>query len=343
MMTDRLLSAMVPGLDAMYKPVDLVQRPTPLTREASLAASWQLADLWIKRDDLSSTVYGGSKVRNLEYFFGDAIAKGASSVATMGPLGSHQVLATATFGRLNGLHTRALLTPQPNVHEAGLNQRLLPALDMEFLRCERFIDVPLAFWRIRYTRHQGQRPYWIPPGSHHPIGVLGVIEGALEVAAAIKSGELPMVDDIVIPTGTCATAAGVWLGIAMAGLPIRTVPVRMVPMMITGPGKMKKLAMKTLTLLRQAGYTAEPQFGEILWVDDFAGPGYGQSNAAAEQAARDVASASESSNFRTETTYIAKTLAMFRHSTLQGRRVLFWNTYSAVDPDPSTIMAKAAA
>ena len=340
MMTARLLTEMVPGLDAMYKPVDLVQRPTPISHETSLAARWNLQELWVKRDDLSSPIYGGSKVRNLEYFFGDAIAKGASSVATMGPLGSHQVLATATFARIHGLHARALLTPQPNVHEAGLNKLLLPALGMEFLRCERFLDVPMAFLRIRYSRHKGQRPYWIPPGSHHPIGVLGVIEGALEIAAAIRSGELPMIDDIVIPTGTCATASGVWLGLAMAGLPIRVVAVRMVPMMITGPGKMKKLAMKTLALLRQAGYTKEPQFGEILWVDEFAAPGYGQSNADADEAAKEVA---EASNFRTETTYISKTLAMFRKSTLQGRRVLFWNTYSAVDPDPSTITTKAAA
>jgi D-cysteine desulfhydrase len=340
MTSTRLLSQLVPGLDAMFKPMDLVVRPTPLTQEKKLATRWNLQELWIKRDDLSSPVYGGSKVRNLEYFLGDALTKGASSVATMGPLGSHQVLATATFGRLHGLHTRALLTPQPNVHEAALNQRLLPALGMEFIRCERFIDVPMGFLRIRYRKHEGQRPYWIPPGSHHPIGVLGVIEGALEIAASMKSGELPAIDDIVVPTGTCATAAGLWLGLAMAGLPVRVVAVRMVPMMITGTAKMKKLAMKTLALLRQAGYTGEPKFGDILWVDEFAAPGYGQSNTEAEQAARDVAMAS---NFRTETTYIAKTLAMFRQYTLQGRRVVFWDTYSAVDPDPSMILPGASA
>ncbi|WP_162042261.1 hypothetical protein [Undibacterium sp. YM2] len=53
-MTARLLTEMVPGLDAMYKPVDLVQRPTPISHEASLAARWKLQELWVKRDDLSS-------------------------------------------------------------------------------------------------------------------------------------------------------------------------------------------------------------------------------------------------------------------------------------------------
>lgn len=334
MSSPRLLSIAVPGLDTLIKPVDLVVRPTPISAEHALAQRWQLRGLWVKRDDLSSPVYGGSKVRNLEFFFGKALAEGATGVATMGPLGSHQVLATATFGRLHGLATRALLTPQPAVHEAELNRRLLPALDMQVVRCERFIDVPLGFLKTRFTALNGKRPYWIPPGSHHPIGVLGVIEGVLEVADAIKKGELPMIDDIVVPTGTCATAAGVLLGLAMAGLPIRVVAVRMVPMLITGPGKMKNLALKTLALLRQAGYTDEIKLGEILWVDDFAGPGYGLSNPQAEQAASDVA---ELSDFRTETTYVAKTLAMFLQHKLEGRRVLFWNTYSAVNPDPSRI------
>ncbi len=108
----------------------------------------------------------------------------------------------------------------------------------------------------------------------------------------------------------------------------------MVPMLITGPGKMRKLAQRTLALLRQAGYREQIDLGEILWLDQFAGPGYGQPNPQSDQAARDVA---ELGNFRTETTYLSKTLALFQQEHLQGRRVLFWNTYSAVDPTLATV------
>ena len=330
----RLLSAHVPGLDAMIHPLELVARPTPVTNASALGERWKLGQLWIKRDDLSAPLYGGSKVRNLEFFLGHALAQGATGVATMGPLGSHQVLATAVYGRRAGLATRALLTPQPDVRESSLNRRLLPELHMEVIRCERFIDVPLGLLRARYGQLQGRRPYWIPPGSHHPIGVLGVIEGALEIVRAIESGKLPPIDDVVVPTGTCATAAGLVLGFAMAGLKVRVVAVRMVPMLITGPGKMRKLAQRTLALLREAGYDKPVTLGEILWLDKFAGPGYGLTNPQSDRAAQDVA---ELADFRTETTYVAKTLAMFVQQNLQGRRVLFWNTYSAVDPDPVAV------
>jgi 1-aminocyclopropane-1-carboxylate deaminase/D-cysteine desulfhydrase-like pyridoxal-dependent ACC family enzyme len=336
MNAERLLSTRVPGLDALVRPLDLVERPTPLTAADALAQRWHLDRLWIKRDDLSSPVYGGSKVRNLEFFLGHAVARQATGVATMGPLGSHQVLATAVFGRRLGLATRALLTPQPVVREAGLNERLLPALGMEVVRCPHFVQVPLGLLRTRLAPLRGRRPYWIPPGSHHPIGVLGVIEGALEIAEAVRRGELPGLQDVVVPTGTCATAAGLALGFAMARLPVRVVAARMVPMVVTGPGKLRRLARDSLALLRQAGYRDEVTLGEILWLDQYAGPGYGQPNADSDQAARDVAALADC---RTETTYVAKTLALFVREQLRGRRVLFWNTYSAVDPEPATVAA----
>jgi D-cysteine desulfhydrase len=130
-MSRRLLHELAPGLDGFVSPVDLVQRPTPVIEEAALAARWGQAELWVKRDDLTNPLYGGSKVRNLEFFLGRARKLGVEAVATMGPYGSHQVLATAVFGRQQGFLTRGLLTPQAAVREIDLNARLLPAFGME--------------------------------------------------------------------------------------------------------------------------------------------------------------------------------------------------------------------
>jgi D-cysteine desulfhydrase len=331
----RLLDGLVPGLADVVRPVDLVDRPTPVSCEPALATRWGLGELWVKRDDLTSPVYGGSKVRNLEFFLGAARGQGATDIATMGPLGSHQVLATATFGAYLGLRTRALLVPQEPVREVAVNARLLPALGMELIRCEHFHQVPLGYLRVRLKRRAST--YWIPPGSKHPLGVLGVVEGTLELAAAIRNGTVPCPEDVVVPTGTCATVAGVYLGLALAGLPIRVVAVRMVPMLITGAGKLRRLAAETLTLLRRAGYRGEPRWGEVLWLDDYAAPGYSRGNPGAERAMEDVAALSD---FRTELTYTGKSLALFAKGGLAGRRVVFWNTYSATDPDPDKVLAE---
>src|SRR3546814_9566289 len=55
-------------------------------------------------------------------------------------------------------------------------------LRMEVMRCGSFAAVPLTLVKARFKALAGSRPYWIPPGSNHPLGVMGVIEGALEVA-----------------------------------------------------------------------------------------------------------------------------------------------------------------
>ncbi|WP_084437964.1 1-aminocyclopropane-1-carboxylate deaminase/D-cysteine desulfhydrase [Niveispirillum irakense] len=335
----RHLPRLVPDLDGFVRPLDLLASATPVTEEPALARRWGQSALWVKRDDLTNPVYGGSKVRNLEFFLGQAQGEGADGVATMGPYGSHQVLATAVFGRQAGFRTRAVLTPQPDVAEIALNRRLLPALGMEVLRCASFPAVPLAMLRARLGRLGHNRPYWIPPGSNHPLGVMGVVEGALEVAADIQAGRLPLPHDVVVPTGTCATAAGVYLGFALAGVPVRMVAVRMVPMIVTGPRKMVRMAHETDRLLRRHGLTAPPRWGELLWVDDFAGPGYGLAGPVADRAAEDVAGLGA---FRTETTYTAKTLAMLADGGLTNRRVLFWNTFSAVEPDLDRILQSTA-
>lgn len=327
---NRPLFELAPQLYKYVSPLDLAELPTGVRDEASLAQSWGLKSLHIKCDDQTSSIYGGSKLRNLEYFLGHARSLGIPGIVTMGPYGSHQALATAVYGERLGFKTRAVLTPQPEVRESALNEKMLSRFGMEVYRCKGFLNVPAAYLRARYKKLAGERPYWIPPGSAHPFGVLGVVEGALEVAASIRAGELEMPDDVVVATGTCATAAGLYLGFAIAGLPVRVVAVRVVPMFVSGERKLRKMAKQTLDILQSGGLQVSPKWGELLWIDSHAAPGYGLANPEALAVMEEV---KRHGSFRTDVTYTGKTLALFRTSTLAERRVLFWNTYSARDPD----------
>ena len=53
--------------------------------------------MWVKRDDLTSPIYGGNKVRKLERLIPEALARGKKRIITVGAVGSHHVLATAVF------------------------------------------------------------------------------------------------------------------------------------------------------------------------------------------------------------------------------------------------------
>ncbi|MBL4686711.1 MAG: D-cysteine desulfhydrase family protein, partial [Nannocystaceae bacterium] len=75
--------------------LDLAQLPTPVQR-----APWWDADgreAWIKRDDLSSSLYGGGKVRKLEFALANAPFNGQDSITSSGGLGSNHLVALALY------------------------------------------------------------------------------------------------------------------------------------------------------------------------------------------------------------------------------------------------------
>ena len=56
--------------------LELASLPTALEAARRLGAAIGAPDLLAKRDDLAGLVYGGNKVRKLEYLLGDAVARG---------------------------------------------------------------------------------------------------------------------------------------------------------------------------------------------------------------------------------------------------------------------------
>ena len=102
-----------PALVGRLSRCALASLPTPVHRLAELGRETGLSDLWIKRDDQTGRVYGGNKVRKLEWLLADALARGHRTVLTTGALGSNHALATTIYARELGLRTRLVLVPQP--------------------------------------------------------------------------------------------------------------------------------------------------------------------------------------------------------------------------------------
>ena len=101
--------------------------PTPVSRVGER--------LWTKRDDLTSAVYGGNKVRKLELLFGAARDAGKTRILTLGAVGSHQVVATALYGAREGFTVDAILVPQPASSHAELNVRVALAHGLRAVAC----------------------------------------------------------------------------------------------------------------------------------------------------------------------------------------------------------------
>src|SRR4051812_14288341 len=86
--------------------------PTPVACLEQLSSA--KATLWVKRDDLTNPIYGGSKLRKLGLLLADAKSRGATKIVTLGALGSHHVLASGIFGKRVGLEVEAVVLRQPH-------------------------------------------------------------------------------------------------------------------------------------------------------------------------------------------------------------------------------------
>ncbi|HEV8325626.1 MAG TPA: pyridoxal-phosphate dependent enzyme, partial [Myxococcota bacterium] len=197
----RALFRRFPELEGRLPWLPLASLPTPVERLAALealAAGGAGASLWVKRDDLTSPLYGGNKVRKLELLLGAACAAGATSLVTTGGLGSNHAVATALYGARLGLRTTALLVPQPltpGVRAAVLaNLRAAAGAGARLVLCASWAQ---AAARAAAETVAGLEPWarraptFVWPGGSSPAGLVGYVDAALEVAEAVRAGALP--------------------------------------------------------------------------------------------------------------------------------------------------------
>ena len=98
---------------ALFAPVPHVQLgffPTPFYKLDNMSKALGV-NLYIKRDDFTGmNLFGGNKIRKLEFLLGDAIAKGCKAVVTYGATQSNHAMETVSACRRCGLEPILYLT-----------------------------------------------------------------------------------------------------------------------------------------------------------------------------------------------------------------------------------------
>jgi D-cysteine desulfhydrase len=336
--------------------------PTPVERVIGLISP--SVELWVKRDDQSggaresgpggggeevAALYGGNKVRKLEFLLAEARASGARRLATVGGIGSHHVLATALYGARAGFEVEAVVFPQPvtdHVREQILadvaaGARLTPTRGL--------LGVPSAVRRAR--RASGTA--WIAPGGSSVAGTLGYVSAGLELRAQVARGELPAPDVVYAALGSCGTVAGLLVGLGGAGAPDGRLPtgggpevvgVRVVDRVVCNARKTLALARATrFRILPPDGKRPISELARLRVEHRFFGGAYGRSTPEADEAVRRASEV----GLLLEPTYTGKALAALladaQAGRLDGKRVLFLHSYSGVDLSPLLARAPAAA
>ena len=312
----RALLARYPRLATSLDRADLAVHETPVE-------SWRVdgVALLVKRDDLSAASLGGNKVRALELLLADVQPGGA--LLTVGARGSTHALAVAEHGARLGARTQVITWPQESHAVAEATAQRMAALAEVTVAG----SVATAYLRAGMRRLRGGT-HWIPAGGSVPLGALGHVDAALELASQLSQQGLRAPDVLVAPLGSGGTVAGLLVGLALAGLSTRVIGVRVVPRVVGNRARVLRLAAQTHRLLTRLTGEALPTIDRerLEIADDAYGGAYGRETAAgrrATQAMRDAGGPP------LDPTYSAKAFgeALDRARRAPDERVLFWLTF----------------
>jgi D-cysteine desulfhydrase len=312
-----------PALAETLPRLVLSERPTPVRELAGLG-------IWVKEDGaFGSGGWGGNKVRKLEWLIPEAHRRGHRSILTFGGLGTNWGLATALYGREHGLETVLALVDQPiDAHVTAQLARLDASGARIYRTRTKQRTVAMLPWLLARGTRAARPPYLLPAGGSSPVGALGYVEAALEIAAQVEDGLLPEPARVVVPVGTGGTAAGLALGFQIAGLRTRVVGVVVNDQLRLDAPVFARLVRRTARLLERRGarlgrLRLEP--GMLDLTRDQIGAGYGHPT----EAARLASSSAAEEGLLLDPVYTAKAMAGLLALRVAGRLddpVLFVHT-----------------
>jgi 1-aminocyclopropane-1-carboxylate deaminase/D-cysteine desulfhydrase-like pyridoxal-dependent ACC family enzyme len=331
------LNTLFPGTAALAV-AGVAQLPTPVEPLELSIDGLASGSLSVKRDDLTSPAYGGNKVRKLDFLLGEAVEQGRGTVLTFGAYGSNHALATAVHARALGLEPHVVLSPQePGPYaprtllaHAGLGTHIHLVDGWDGRRAA-------VVAKREIEQRDGVGPFIIAMGGTSALGAVGYVNAALEVDVADRP------DVVYVAAGTLGTAVGLAIGfraasVVLGAAPVRVESVRVTPGELCNPDVAKKLTAETVALLRSHD-DAFPDIGyedlDFVMRDEFFDPGYGVVTPETERAVELAASV----GLKLETTYTGKAfsamLADAALGRLEGKRVLFWDTYNSAPYPPA--------
>jgi D-cysteine desulfhydrase len=203
----------MPGLYPYPKSISLAQTPSRIEPLARLSKKWSGPEIYIKRDDDTSCLLSGNKVRKLEFLLSDALSKGADTLITCGGIQSNHARAVAIVTKMWGLDCHLILrgkkiqTPDGNyLLDVLVGAKITYVTKSEYLNREQIFD------RLeKKLIQQGEKPYSIPEGGSNGLGALGYVRAMEEIRNQMAEMGIQF-DAIVLAVGSGGTYTGLWIG-----------------------------------------------------------------------------------------------------------------------------------
>lgn len=289
----------------------LCHAPTPLESMPNLCRAIGIDRAYVKRDDCTGMAFGGNKLRQLEFYLGEAVAQGAEVILITGAVQSNFVRQAAAGANKLGMHCHIQLEQRvpkadPIYNNSGnvLLDRLLGATIHSYDQGEDETGADRALEGIADDlRQQGHKPYVIhlAPG-HKPLGALGYVDCARETLAQIETMELD-VGRFIVPSGSAATHAGFLFGLRALGC---QTPVTGVCVRRPANSQRPRLISRCEEIADLLQVPNPVKNSDIILDDDMLAPGYGMLNQATGKA---ITLAASTEALMLDPVYTGKTFA----------------------------------
>jgi len=268
--------------------VRLGHAPTPIDPAPRLGAHLGI-ELYVKRDDCTGLAFGGNKVRQLEFYMGEAVQQGADCLLITSAVQSNFMRTAAAAARQLGMRPHLQLeervaNPDERYRNSGnvYLERLLGAVMHSFPEGENEAAADASLEELAAElRRNGQRPYVIHLGiDHRPVGGLGYVVAASEIVTQAKTAALRF-DAVVVASGSALTHAGLLVGLRalQVDVPVYGVCVRRNASL--QHARVRRRAAEIAALVGRSDLIGDD---DVQVTDAVLSPGYGKMNQATWEA-----------------------------------------------------------
>ena len=334
------IAEVLPRFDALPR-AQLGFFPTPLQRLDRLSDRLGV-NLYVKRDDFTGmSLFGGNKMRKLEFLLGEAKARGCEYAITYGATQSNHAMETATACRRLGitpiLYLTAVVPPEEGSLRANLLLDSILGAEIHIVSIEpgeteaeaEARSFVMGAARAAELTLGGRPCIDIPMGGASPVGSVGFALGYVELAQQL--GDLGVTADAIFhATGTGGTLAGLAAGRRLLYDGTRIISIAVSPKdPVAYPQRVAELGTAVLRLLGSP-LSLDPTM-DICLDTGYYHPGYEQPSEAASEAIRLLA---REEGLFLDPVYTGKAFAgmldYIRTGRIaQGETVVFWHTGGA--------------
>ena len=264
-------------------------------------------EVWVKSEETGGA-WGGNKVRKLEFILHEARKGRVGTLVSWGAGTSNWAAALAMHGHDAGFRVSVGLGGKvPDDYRA-----LYDALGTVVVTAPHLMLAPVALVAAR--ARAGGSARFVPVGGSGTIGDVGTAQLGEEIAEQVASGQLPGPRAVFVATGSTGTAAGLAVGLGLAGLRVPVVAVKVSDWPFASRSLLNRRLAKVLHRARELGLgRIDPV--PIALDTDHLGRGYGkptpESRVAIELAARE--------GLVLDPTYAAKAFAALVTAARSGR------------------------